>query len=309
MFTDLSVWLQRTLGIPPAVQDRLLSSVVVVLALWLIRWLSLQVTMRGTADVATRFRIRKVSLYVVVLLGLLIVGRIWFEGVQSVATVLGLFSAGLAIALKDLVVNFAGWLFILARRPFGLGDRIQIGDHSGDVVDIRVFQFSLLEIGNWVNADQSTGRIMHVPNGKVLSEVLANFSKGFRYIWNEIPVLVTFESDWKKAKELLEEIAERLGQKFSRDAPYTVEKAGTRYPLSFSALTPRVYVSVEDSGVLLTIRYLCSPRERRGSAETFWQEILEAFGARSDVDFAYPTRRFYHNLTEGKADLKPPATP
>ena len=67
----------------------------------------------------------------------------------------------------------------------------------------RIFMFTLMEIGNWVDADQSTGRVIHIPNGKVFKEVLANYSKGFQYIWNEIPVLVTFESNWKKAKEIL----------------------------------------------------------------------------------------------------------
>ena len=74
---------------------------------------------------------------------------------------------------------------------------------------MRLFQFSLLEIGNWVAADQSTGRVIHVPNGKVFGEALINYSKGFQYIWNEIPVRITFESDWQKAKGLLQEIADR----------------------------------------------------------------------------------------------------
>ena len=60
--------------------------------------------------------------------------------------------------------------------------------------------FSLMEIGNWVDAEQSTGRVIHVPNGKIFSEPLANYTDGFQYIWNEIPVLVTFESDWKKSQ-------------------------------------------------------------------------------------------------------------
>ena len=96
------------------------------------------------------------------------------EGLRSLGTFLGLLSAGLAIALKDVVASMAGWIFILWRRPFQLGDRIQIGDRAGDVVDLRLFQFTLLEIGNWVDADQSTGRSIHVPNGAVFTEPLFN---------------------------------------------------------------------------------------------------------------------------------------
>src|SRR3989442_7605528 len=87
------------------------------------------------------------------------------------------------------LVNLAGWVFIIWRSPFALGDRIQIGQHAGDVIDVRLFQFTLNEIGNWVQADQSTGRIIHIPNGKVLTEVIANYSEGVQYIWHEIPSL------------------------------------------------------------------------------------------------------------------------
>jgi small-conductance mechanosensitive channel len=77
----------------------------------------------------------------------------------SVVTYLGLVSAALVIALQDPITNFVGWVFIISRRPFEIEDRIQIGEDAGDVIDIRFFQFSLNEIGNWVDADQSTGRI------------------------------------------------------------------------------------------------------------------------------------------------------
>src|SRR5437870_943240 len=99
-----------------------------------------------------RYRWQKATAYITTPIALLIVGRIWFAGFQSIATFLGLVSAGIAIALKDILVNLAGWVFIIWRRPFALGDRIQIGQHAGDVIDVRLFQFTLNEIGNWVQA-------------------------------------------------------------------------------------------------------------------------------------------------------------
>lgn len=306
--TSIAQWLQQTLGIPPDIQGRLFSSLVVIAVLWITRKLLITILWRRVSDIRTRYRIRKTSLYVVVTVGAIVIGRVWFEGLQSLATFLGLLSAGLAIALKDLVVNFAGWAFILWRRPLEVGDRIQIGEYRGDVVDLRVFQFTLLEIGNWVDADQSTGRIIHIPNGKVLTEVLANYTKGFQYIWDEIPVLVTFESNWKKAKQLLTEIANLHGERAAKDAPQSFQQARQKFPISYSKLTPIVYTSVADSGVLLTLRFLCNPRERRSTEQEIWEAILNAFGDCDDVDFAYPTQRFYHNVTEGKleARAKPP---
>ena len=69
-------------------------------------------------------------------------------------------------------------------------------------------------------------------------------------------------------------------------------------------LTPIVYTSVKDSGVLLTIRYVCNPRRRRGSEQEIWEDILHAFGKCEDIDFAYPTQRYYLNHLEGKEEAR-----
>jgi small-conductance mechanosensitive channel len=232
-------------------------------------------------------------------------GLIWFEGIRPLVTYFGLLSAGLAIALKELVANLVGWGFILWRRPFEVGDRIQIGVVAGDVIDLRIFQFTLLEIGNWVEADQSTGRIIHVNNGRVFTDHVANFTKGFQYIWNEVPVLVTFESDWKSAKDLLRGIAARHAQHLGEAAQERLQKAAQKFMIFYSKLTPTVYTSVRDCGVLLTVRYLCDPRQRRASEEQIWEDILVAFASTETIDFAYPTQRFFDNVQEGKPGAEP----
>jgi small-conductance mechanosensitive channel len=299
------IWLQNNLGLSPAIQARILGSVLAIALLWALRRLALAVIWRRIDDVRLRYRWRKTTSYIIVPTGMLIVGRMWFEGIGPLATYLGLVSAGLAIALKDLVVNLAGWGFILWRRPFEVGDRIQIGEHVGDVIDVRIFQFTLLEVGNWVDADQSTGRLLHIPNGKVLNESLANYTRGFDYIWNELPVLVTFESDWKKAKALLAEIAARHAAHLTDEAEKQIREVSRRFMIFYSTLTPTVYTSVADSGVMLTIRYLCAPRKRRSTAEAIWEEVLDAFAREADIDFAYPTYRYYDNRLEGKPGTRP----
>ncbi|GAB4164649.1 MAG: hypothetical protein Tsb0017_02930 [Geothermobacteraceae bacterium] len=258
-------------------------------------------------EVQIQYRIRKTVTYIIWPLAFLVIGRIWFAGFEALSTYLGLLSAGLAIALQSPLVNLAGWAFILWRQPFKVGDRVQIGEHRGDVIDQRIFMFSLMEIGNWVDADQSTGRVIHVPNGKVFTDVLANYGQGFQYIWNEIPVLVTFESNWRKAKAILAEIARRHAEPVTGKAEQRLREAARKFMIFYRNLTPIVYTSVRDCGVLLTIRYLCEPRRRRGSEQEIWEEILDAFARRDDIDFAYPTQRFYRNDTEGKPGTRPSA--
>jgi small-conductance mechanosensitive channel len=297
---NLMAWIQETIGFSPEVQTKIFASLMITLVLWILYSLIIKIVWRRTENVRTRYSWRKTSGYIVIVLGVFLIGRLWFSGFQSVATYLGLLSAGIAIALKDVVSNFAGWLFIISRRPFSVGDRIQIGNHAGDVIDTRFFQFTLMEIGNWVNADQSTGRIIHIPNGMVLSEVLANYSKGFQYIWNEIPVLITFESNWQKAKKILQKIADKDAEQLSKAAEKRVKEASKKFMILYSRLTPIVYTSVQESGVLLTIRYLCEPQRRRDSEQAIWEDVLKEFVGHEDIDFAYPTQRFYNNQFERK---------
>ncbi|MCK5643826.1 MAG: mechanosensitive ion channel, partial [Gammaproteobacteria bacterium] len=155
-------WIHRALAEPPDWQAKLLLSVAVIAALWVIRLLVMEIICRRSEDVRVRYAWRKISTYVAALFTVLFLGLLWSKTLRN-STFLGLLAAGVAIALKDIVANGAGWIFIVWRRPFSVGDRIQIGENAGDVIDIRLFEFTLLEIGNWVDADQSTGRIVHVP--------------------------------------------------------------------------------------------------------------------------------------------------
>ncbi|MBN2898486.1 MAG: mechanosensitive ion channel [Clostridia bacterium] len=216
---------------------------------------------------------------------------IWFKTGTSLGTFFGLLSAGIAIALKDLLANIAAWLFIIARKPFVIGDRIEIGNVAGDVVDSRIFQFTIMEIGNWVDADQSTGRIIHVPNHKVLTDNLANYSAGFEHIWNEIQVVITFESDRVKARALLEDVLNEHGEKYIQEVDQKLKKASKKYHILYKNLTPIIYTDVVDYGVKMTLRYLCKPRSRRTTVDNIWRDLLDRIDAEPSVELAYPTQR------------------
>jgi small-conductance mechanosensitive channel len=278
----------------------ILKSVIIIFILWIIKKIFSRIIHRNVKNAKTTYQWNKTFSYIIALLGFLLVGRIWFKGAGSILTIVGLLSAGIAIALKDVFVNLAGFIFIMWRQPLEVGHRIQIGEVAGDVVDIRPFQFTILEIGNWVDADQSTGRMIHIPNGKIFTENLANYHFGFEYIWHEIPVLLTFESNWQKAREILNKIAMDYRKNIPAEVEKQIKAAARKYLIIYNKLTPIVYLDVKDCGVLLTIRYLVEPRQRRSVEEKFWEKILTEFGKNEDVDFAYPTTRIYSNYIEGK---------
>ncbi|MEA3496874.1 MAG: mechanosensitive ion channel family protein [Bacteroidota bacterium] len=282
------------------VYTNLVKSIIVILVLWIFKKIIGRIIHKNIKDSKTIYQWSKTVGYIFALIGFLLIGKIWFKGAKSFLTIFGLFSAGIAIALKDVFVNLAGFIFIMWRQPFEVGHRIEIGKVSGDVVDIRPFQFTILEIGNWVDADQSTGRMIHVPNGKVFTEHLANYHFGFEYIWDELPILLTFESDWKKARKILEKLALEYEKNIPKKVERQIKKSARKYLIIYNKLTPIVYLNVKENGVLLTIRFLVEPKKRRSTREFFWENILTEFEKHDNIDFAYPTTRIYSNYIEGK---------
>ncbi|MBN2732333.1 MAG: mechanosensitive ion channel family protein [Balneolaceae bacterium] len=314
-FQDFSQNMGQYFQNSPQMMSKIIITVVVVLVLWLIRLIIVRGINRNIDNTRQKYKWRKNASYFTGFLGLLIIGIIWFEGLQEIGTFLGLLSAGLAIALRDPVTDFAGWIFISLRKPFNVGDRVEIGEVKGDIIDIRIFKFTVLEIGNWIHADQSTGRVVHMPNHKVFTEALANYTSDFEFIWNELQVLVTFESDWKKAKEMLQEVADKHMEDFIEHAQHQVHRANKSYFVHYEYLTPIVYTDVKESGINLTIRHLCDPRKRRGVGQAMWEDILDRFNESDDIDFAYPTMRIMadrkHPSKEKhpgkKPDVRPPS--
>ncbi|MBI1338523.1 MAG: mechanosensitive ion channel [Phycisphaera sp.] len=288
---------------------RLIWSVVVLLLAFITRFVILRVLRKRVTDIKRHYYWRRTTNYIFGIVTLLAIGRVWFSGLQDLGTFLGLVSAGIAIALSDLISNLAGFLFIVTRRPYEVGDRIEMSGHRGDVIDVRLFQTYLLELGAWVDADQSTGRTIAMPNNMIFRNPVANYTRGFEHIWDELGVLVTFESDWKKAKEILVRIANEHASPLSQGAQEQIRRAASKQMIFFNVLTPTVYTDVKDSGVMLTLRYLVLPRQRRGNKEKIWEAILKAFAEEPTIDFAYPTTRMYLNHYEGKEGAKAPTPP
>ena len=282
-------------------QVKILKTFSFILILWFSNAFLVKLALIKVTDPKSKYKARKIFGYISSVLGVIIIGRIWFEGFTSIATYLGLVSAGLTIALKDLINDLAAWLFIIGKQPFKLGDRIEIGENKGDVIDIDSLQFTLMEVGaGRIDAEQSTGRMIHIPNAQVFNTPLANFTKGFEYIWNEIPILVTFESDRKKVKSILNGVLDKHVKDVVARAKRRIDQASQRFLINTSKLSPRVYTDVKDSGVLYTLRYLCHPHQKRDTVEKIIEDVLEEFDKHKDIDFAYNTTRVFRNNEEGK---------
>ena len=302
--TSVVNWLEQSLSVSADTINKFVSTIAILIAIWLVRWGVLWLVAKRTEEPHIRYRWRKISTYTATIVGLILIGRVWLEAIQSVVTYLGLVSAGVAIALKDPITNWFGRLYIGWRKPFVVGDRVSVVGLTGDVIDIGMSTFSLLEVGSQSEGEQSSGRIIHMPNGKVFTEPLINYTQGFNYIWNEIPVTVTFESNWEKAKEILTVIVTKETAREGSDAQRSMRLASRQFLIRADGAPAAVYTKIVADGVLLTVRYLCEARRRRATEQAICEAILEAFSQTPDVDFAYRTSRIFRQTEEGKKSFR-----
>jgi small-conductance mechanosensitive channel len=208
------------------------------------------------------------------------------SGLVTVLTVIG---AGLAISLREALLSIAGWLRLVTMNDYKVGERIEIGGVHGDVIDIRLLRTTLMETRAWVEADQSSGRITHVPNAWVWLHTVHNYNRGFNFIWNELAFTVTFQSDWQAAQHILLDLAEESAAIVEKQAASEIHQMSREFLIHYGILTPFVYVSVKPDGVKLTLRYLCEVRKRRGTEHALTISVLDAFEKQGDIQFAHPS--------------------
>ena len=215
--------------------------------------------------------------------------------------VISILIAGIAISMRDIFSNFVGWLVVISSKGFKNGDRIKIGTVMGDVIDVGIVRTIIAEIGGWVQADQSTGRLISIPNSMVIGQEVYNYTKVYDFIWDEIRVLITFESNWEKAESIINEIAMKDFEEIKDQIKERLKRVKRDYLLRFNYITPKVYVSIKDSGIELALRYMVRVRERRTLNDSVSRNILCRFDREADIDFAYPTMRIYKHGEQAPA--------
>ncbi|MDI6606155.1 MAG: mechanosensitive ion channel [Candidatus Omnitrophota bacterium] len=241
-------------------------------------------------EVNARHNYRKLAVYICNTVFVVVLGFIWIRRINF-GLFLSIIGAGVVISLADYILSLAGWLFIIARKPFVVGDRIQIGSVKGDVLDLRTFFITLMEIGGWVQDEQSTGRIVYIPNNFIFKNPVYNYTHGFNFIWNEIKITITFESNYNKASQICLNFLNEFHNSWARDLEQKIRQAQNFYAIHYKELTPIVYLKIVDSGILLSLRYLVEPQKRRSSENALSAKVLEGFSRESDIRLAYTTYR------------------
>jgi small-conductance mechanosensitive channel len=199
---------------------------------------------------------------------------IWLEGLGPIFTALGIVAAALTIVSKELLLNFLGSFVIFWRELFAIGDRVQVEDHTGDVIDKGLLFFTLLETGRSYSKGHSTGRLVKIPNAMVLTQPVINATRGAGYVWNELCLTITIDSDREVARAMLIEAATQY-MEIKKVDPQVVKRAFESKRIYFKEMTPIAYVAPASYGIRMTLRYLCRSRMVRDSEDFIFSTFLD----------------------------------
>ena len=203
-----------------------------------------------------------------------------FVNWRAAVVSLGLISLILGFALQTPISSFIGWIYILLRRPYRVGDRIQIGDSKGDVIDVGYFDTTLWEFGGeYLSTDHPSGRIIKFPNTNVFNSAVINYSWPlFPYIWNEIKFQVAYDSDLEFISGVMQELAqEEIGESMCEKVQqYRSILAKTAIDQLEVQEKPVVLFRVSDNTWLEAIvRYLVEPRNAGRVKSRLTKRLLE----------------------------------
>ena len=230
------------------------------------------------SDKKKYYRNRKIKITLIVICWLVVV-LIWKEQIKSLITLISFVSAAVTIALREIIFNFFAGIYINAKKIFEIEDRIEIKGIKGDVITMHSLGFEMLEIADGNEYEQSTGKIVHIPNSDVFSEPTKNFTKAFKYIWDEIKINIELDSDVEETKsyiynilkniEILKEIPEKMENQ--------VDDVTVQYRIYYNKLEPIIYTRIDESHIELSLRYLVHPKKIRIVQNEIYLKVLEEY--------------------------------
>jgi small-conductance mechanosensitive channel len=241
------------------------------------------------SDQKTRYTLSKLFYILSIVIFIAVTISIWVEDPTSLLVTYSIIGAGIAFALQDVFKNFVGGMYITATGLIRVGDRVEIEGNFGDVMDVGIMSTTLMEIKGWVQGDQASGRMVSIPNGFVLSKVAINYTRDHSFIWDELFIPITYESDWRTAVSIIMDIVDKETDALTKEAQHDIERLGERFYLPRRETEPAVYVTLTDNWITLEVRYVTDTRNRRILKDRLSRLILEAFESAENINIASET--------------------
>jgi len=223
------------------------------------------------ADV--RYRVRKFIVFCGYVTVLLFLAILFEDRLGRLSFAIGIAGAGLAVALQDVIASVAGAFSIGFSSLYAVGDRVQIGDTRGDVIDIGLLRTTILETGNWVNADLYNGRIVRIPNNTVLKANVFNYSQGFRFIWDEIKVVLSTASDCQLARETFLRLTKEAVGDYLVEAKATWKMVSENIRTANPSLDPTVSMIVNNGALEFSVSYVVDYTKRTAMKDRLFTAI------------------------------------
>lgn len=224
-----------------------------------------------------KLRIRKWIKRISYIVSLFVLTTIFSDKLGSLPIFLGAFGVGIAFALQEIITSFAGWLAIAIGKFYRAGDRVELGGIKGDVIDISVLRTTLMEIREWVDSDLNTGRIVRIANSFVFKEPVFNYTSDFPFLWDEIKIPVRHGSDYKLARELLQNIANEVTGPTITDAGDSWNQVKRSYFIDEVMMGPQTTIKITDNWLEFTVRYVVAYNRRRYTKDLLFTHILDDF--------------------------------
>ncbi|WP_323676384.1 mechanosensitive ion channel family protein [Halorubellus sp. PRR65] len=266
----------------------------VALAVYGTYLLTLQAVRRWTDDERRKHDVRNVLRLSFGLVGVVGVAGAFTEEWLGVLFSLGIAGFAVTFALQTPIVSLLGWVYIMAKRPYQVGDRVRIEDARGDVAEIDFLTTTLWEVhGDLVASHQPSGRLVTVPNAVVLESQVFNYTDdSFPYVWTETTIQISYETDLDFARETARRVVDDyLGEEMERRVDrYRDSLAETPVELAVES-RPSVNVEQAESWVELHVRYLVDPKAMQATENEVLVRVLDAFAEHPDR-VGYPVGRF-----------------
>lgn len=195
IITDIAEYLNKISGIDKEYIKLTIITILILLIAEILKWIVKNTYAHmPMSDKKKFFRNRKFRIIITVV-SIIVILLAWGEKLNGIITIVSFVSAGIAIAIREIIFNFFAGIYIRVRKPFYVEDRIEIDDIKGDVINTHGLSFEMLEVGERNDGEQSTGRIVHIPNSYVFTKTLKNYTKAFKYIWDEIKIEIDLDAD------------------------------------------------------------------------------------------------------------------
>ncbi|WP_047247418.1 mechanosensitive ion channel family protein [Maribacter thermophilus] len=229
-------------------------------------------------NIAIRYKAQKgIEIIGYVLIVVLILMAVTVDSFKDYTIIIGLFTAGITFTLQELILSIAGSFYIFFVKVYKPGDRIEINNIKGDVIDIDSIYTTLMELGEWVSSDNYSGRIVKISNAFVFKGPIKNYSMDFPFVWDELEVLITYESDVELAKKIVLETAGELLSDYTERSLAKWKEMVEHYYIEDATIAPTVAMSLTDNWINLNLRYITDYKLRRDTKNKLFQGIEKSF--------------------------------